>query len=450
MPKTFPLALTLLACTALAAASPAPARADTPLAGLTGRALIALADGDMVASAYIDGQLGEKRPDLLHVIPLDGGARTQAALPLSNSVQVWPNVLDISRDGRFAVVSEPRAERPAGAAALRDIPPGRTLSLVDLTDPRAPRITAGIELEGPTAVSIHPGGRLVAVALLARGEVALVPIDEGRFGTPRIMALDLPGLADPTVRDIAWHPSGDFAAVTLPGAARVAFMRLAGTDAAPALERWGDAIQTAPLPGRGRWTEDGRHYLVTVTGLHGAVAQLAYGRSTSTLDVIRFDATDRPDSPPTRGNDGQAEPEIPGVSHVRVASVPTGQGYVENFAISPDGRWVVGLNMRASWLPAGAPGRTAGSSLTLLRFDAATGDLVPVGEATTDALLPQGVAFDASSRRLVTTAFAFDDPRRDGGALQFWAIEGEESPVLRRLDGDVAMPRGTHLVEIIR
>lgn len=62
---------------------------------------------------------------------------------------------------------------------------------------------------------------------------------------------------------------------------------------------------------------------------------------------------------------------------MRLAHVPNGMGYVENFAVSPDGAWVVGLNMAASWLPETHPGRTTFSELTLFAFDDAEGMLEP-------------------------------------------------------------------------
>ena len=106
--------------------------------------------------------------------------------------------------------------------------------------------------------------------------------------------------------------------------------------------------------------------------------------------------------------------------------------------------------MRARWLPQGAPGRTSGSSLTLLRLDAAAAGLEPISEIRTDALLPQETTFDASGRRLVTTAFQFDDPRRAGGALQVRALGDGERPTLRRLPEELEMPHGAHFVQILR
>ncbi|MEM9766189.1 MAG: hypothetical protein AAF968_27560, partial [Pseudomonadota bacterium] len=105
-----------IAAALLVAASTAPAFADTEVGvpeGFDGRAIVALADGAMLATGYIDGILGPRRPDVLTLVPIGGGEATEIAV--SNSVATWPNTMALTPDARYAIVAEPFAQ-PAEAA----------------------------------------------------------------------------------------------------------------------------------------------------------------------------------------------------------------------------------------------------------------------------------------------------------------------------------------------
>ena len=436
--------LTAASAVALALASPQPARADEiPFAGT---ALVTLADGAMLASGYIDGRLGPRRPDLLSVIQLDGdGVGQRHDVPVSNSVAVWPNNLAITADGRFALVTEPFGQPAEDATAFTDIPDGSRITVVDIGDPAGPVPVQEVETASPpAAVHIHPSGTLVAVTLPAEGHIALYPFADGRLGEPSLQPLGIDDLSSTFVPEFKWHPSGDFAAVTLGGADRVVFYRFDGETLSP----WGEPMRTAPLPGRGAWTPDGRHFIVTTITATADMAQLSYGRNTSLFAVFAFDDDEAPNSPPRRANDRMTAYDSGTVQHARVAHVPGGLGYVENFAISPDGRWVVGANMAASWLPQDHPGRTDYSELTLFSFDAETGALSPRGVTRLDGvILPQGITFDADGRHLAVTSYQHDD--RAGGSLSFWHLDEGETPTLTRVGAELPMPRGVHAVELV-
>ena len=440
-----PSRLLAAACLAATAALPASAAADIP-EGFQGRALLALADGAMLASGYIDGRLGPREPDLLRVIPLDGTGPTD--LPVSNSVATWPNVLALSPDQRYAIITEPFAQPAPEAQVFSEIERGQQITVVDLADPSAPRIVQSIEApSSPAAVDVHPDGRVVAVTLPFIGQIALYPFTDGQLGEPAIQDLGLDDLNGSFVPEIKWRPDGRFAAVTLGGAGRTVFYRF--TDGR--LEPWGEPMHTAPLPGKGVWTADGRHFIVTTITATGDMAQVGYGQNASLFAVFAFDETDTPDSPPRRANDRSTEYASAPIQHARVAHVPGGLGYVENFVQSPDGRFVVGLNMVASWLPIGHPGRSTHSELTLFRFDGETGGLSALQTVRLDdTILPQGIAFDAAGDRLMVTSFQHDD--RPGGSISFWRLrEAADGTAELVADGQpIAAPRGVHFLATVR
>ncbi len=409
-----------------------------------GRALVVLSDADMVASAYVDGDLGPRPEGLVDsasVIELGEGPRAtapSARVRVSNAVTAWPSNLAVAPDGTWAAVTELGAPAPRGATRFDQLRPGRGLALIDLADRRRPRITARRELAGTTvATAAHPSGRLLAVTLRDAGpgrRLALVAVDRKGMGEPAYV--DLPG-ATSDAAHVEWHPGGRFLAATFADRDEVRFYELAGADGqAPALRPWGDPVKTGPLPGVGYFTPDGRHLLVTNLHWGPSVSGTYLGTQSATLVTIRFDAS--PAAGPPR--------------HLIVSSAPVG-GSPENFAISPAGDLVVALNMEQSYAPTTDPRHTPHSSLSVLTLDPATGRLSAVGTHPFDGILPEGITFDASGRYLAVANFQSRNPARgaDGTTLDYWEVlRSGPVPSLVQLDFKTAVPRGAHIVKLIR
>jgi hypothetical protein len=137
--------------------------------GFQGRYLAVLSDADMVATAYVHGQLGPRGAgmrDTLSLIPLGAGAAglRPVEVPVSNAVTAWPSNLAITPDSRFAFVTEVDEPPPAGATRRAELSPGRRVSIVDLRDAAAPRVIQTVELQGRThAATLTPDERTLAV-----------------------------------------------------------------------------------------------------------------------------------------------------------------------------------------------------------------------------------------------------------------------------------------------
>ncbi|MGF1553373.1 MAG: hypothetical protein ACFBWO_12885 [Paracoccaceae bacterium] len=213
---------------------------------------------------------------------------------------------------------------------------------------------------------------------------------------------------------------------------------------------WGAPMRTAPLPGMGRWTPDGRLFVVTTITATADMAQAGYRQNASLLAVFAFDDTAEPDSPPRRADDRQTSYESRAIQHARLAHVPAGLGYVETISLSPDGRLLAAANMRASWLPADHPGRSEGSALSLFALDAGTGALdLLATRALPDVVLPQGLAFDADGSHLAVTSFQHDD--REGGSLRVFTLGEDEAggTALAPAGESLALPRGAHFLAVL-
>lgn len=405
-----------------------------------GRYLAVLSDADMVASAYIDNNLGARSPqmkDELSLIPLANRLQElkPSRLPVSNAVTAWPSNLAISQDGRFAYVTEVDRPPPPGATQRTQLQAGQNISAIDLSSPTSPQIVQTVQVRGRTqAATLSPDGKLLAVSV-SRNEnehIYIYPIQSnGQLSQPSI--LRFPGATEAPLH-IEFSPRGNFLAGTFAMQNEARFARYQVTGNSVKLEAWGEPLITGKFPSVGHWTPDGRYFIVTNLYWFGGTADLYVGVGNSTLTVVAFNDT----------------PQAGKVAHTILSTAPVGAS-AEEFAISPDGRRVISLNMENSFLPPKDPRLTYYSSLTLLDFDRQTGILTPRGTYPFEGILPEGITFDASSQFLAVANFAQFNPQRpvEQTTIDFWRVVDGVEPKLVQLDVKVPVMRGAHIVKLI-
>jgi sugar lactone lactonase YvrE len=460
-----PLLVTTATCTTLllgtaAATPPTTTRADRPhpTNGLPripfeARGIVALSDTDTVAQAYIDDDIGPAidDTDTLTLIRPDGSGRRGTdvgEVPVTNSVWGPPTASAVTPDGRYAIVLEGKEQREPGDTSFEaDLAFSTRISVVELRGSE-PRVVQTTQTGGFAAhsLAISPSGDSVVVANWAapgedsgipEGEgqqLGILPFRDGRLGEPRLFGLD--NVAGPYVypNTVAWHPSGRFLAVTIGPRNLVAFYRVrTGPDGRVDLQSWGAPVDGGRFPFPGTWSPDGRYFIAGV--MQWAEPEVSDRNSPpGRLSVVRFDAE----------RDG-------GVRHDVRAGATVGIN-PEGLAISPDGRFVVTINLRYSHLPQDfdpmRPPTT--SSATLVRFDPRTGATTTIDEYTFDGVLPEGVAFDRTGEHLAVAVFDFNGAKGGRGAVQFWRLDRDGTPRLRQLDVEVPTPRGTHSLGVIR
>jgi DNA-binding beta-propeller fold protein YncE len=211
---------------------------------------------------------------------------------------------------------------------------------------------------------------------------------------------------------------------------------------------WGNKIAAGVTPGVARWTPDGRHLVVTNLYWDEDVED-SWGRADnqSTIMVYRFDAGEDPRPVPVRRFRDTPRERGP-VHHARVANVAVGAA-AENLVVSPDGRWIVTLNMETSFLPTASPAYAPQSSLSLLEWDAATENLVKRATVPFEGVLPEGITFDRSGRYLAVANFDHHHAARPGGSVDLWELVPGPQPTLVKLNTTIDVPRGAHVVEVI-
>lgn len=429
------------ACLTIVTAAACAGPTDEPV-GLTVDRLLALSDGDYVASTYADGMLppveGGHR-DLLTAISVHDGAVTSAEVEVSNSVTAAPEVLALSPDGTTAFVAERLGQRRPGDTRAQQLPAGDRLFAVDVSDVAAPAVKdAAAVAQSPEALAVHPAGTHVAVVSNTpdRSTLQLVPWTSAGFGEGREIDLTDLGIAGDaegprggvTATNVQWHPSGRALAVNINTQNRVAFYTVDTSASGQSDVRpWGGPVTTGVDPFVGRFSPDGRYYLTSDWGRNLATTNLEerLPRNRSEVSVIALSE--------------------PGTGTPRKVASAESDKSAEGLAVSPDGRWVATVNMRGTALPADSPMFDDHASVSLFQLHS-TGELSKIGDYRLDGVLPEGGTFDTSGQFFIATAFQ-GAAGKDGAGLQVYRVGPDDAPGLTPVQR-IPLPHGVHHVAV--
>ncbi len=411
-----------------------------------GRYIVSVSDADMLASAYVNGRLGQKEgQDSLSVIALndDPGSWTAVETPASNSVAGPPAALDITPDGRYAFVIETWTQRPDGGAdhVFADLRHGTLLNVFDLIDPASPKLLQTVEtLERPDAVRVSSDGRFVAVMANLNGAgrvtpIAIYPFENGALGSPETP--QIPGV-DPSLGrfiDVDWHPSEPVMAIIDERQNTVRFLRVR---ADLTLEAVGNVVDLERTPFRVEFTPDGRHVVINALYWGADIAGRWIEAPRGSIQTIRYKAEEKADG---------------SIRHAFVSRITTGVS-PEGLAVSPDGTMVVTTNLERSYLPYEDSRITWFSSITLAALDVETGQLTSVGTFSYNGILPEAAVFDNSGEYLAIANYDHFDPERKGGSVDIWRIQADPLNManiqLVKTGYSVPVTRGVHSMVIAR
>ena len=423
--------------------------AEIPLT-FAGQYLLAVSDADTVAQAYVTDDIGPAidDQDTLSVLPLpDISAQTPVTeLEVSNSVWGPPSPMDITPDGRYAVVLEIKRQRDADDRSFEnDLSYTTSIAVVDLQDPQAPQVVQRTDTGGFAAHSLDlsPTGDFVAVANwqgpipdnpdIPPQQISIIPLEDGQLGTPQLFPITNPTGVFVSPNQIAWHPSGDYLALSIGPRNTVVFYQVTrNTDNTVDLTPWGEPVTVGQFPFTAAWTPDGRFFITADMqwDLEQNVTDVT--APSGSLSTVQFDID-----------------SADGITHEVTTTDDVGIN-PEGLAISPDGTTVVTVNLRRSHLPLGdeeQPPTT--SSITLLTLEPETGTLTKVDEYEFDGVLPEGVVFDSNGEHLAVAVFDFNGEKNGQGALQFWRVNSGEQPSLEAIPFEVPLVRGAHALVLI-
>jgi hypothetical protein len=439
----FAAAIALVACSAVSSPSN-DAQAGTPVK-FAARGLVVISDADMTATAYGDGVL-KRTPgvvDTLSLLDTSTAPKLASTLPVSNSVIGWPEVLDVSPDGRFAYVAEtrgvPAADVTQVGQVFADFPAGKLLTVLDVSQLSAPRqvqqMAIGNNL-GAARVS-SDGKTLAAVSTTANQELVLVSLQDGLVTHVDHFALDVKrdSKSRQGARSVAWHPSADVLAVNVADR-EVQFIAITrAADGRPrSVQAVGKPVVVGQTLSSGHFSRNGKFFLVPDIGWgDNAKAMDFLFNSAGKIVVLAFDAA--------------------GQHHV-VQQATVGLS-PESMAISHDGRMLVSVNMNRTYLPDSFPAslwpKRQRSSLSLASFDDNTGQIQVLQELDFEGVLPENAVFDTQDKTLAVAIYEQrDDPLRRG-QVEFWHITQVGGvPRLQATGQRVTVTRGAHDLAVLR
>ncbi|MEO1149770.1 MAG: hypothetical protein AAFW83_02160 [Pseudomonadota bacterium] len=397
--------------------------------------ILAVSDTDMAGSAYADGKLAPVPLD--DTLSLIVGGTIAAMIPASNSVISWPQIVDVTPDGKQVFVVETRGPAPRGVEAYddvhKDFPVGAQLSIFSLADGTLSLLGTRTDIgTNPGSVEFAERSGFLVIATEDEGkELTIVGLRwDGSVREVRRLPLNVeyfPNETEARIRTIHIAPDGRTLAVNIANR-RVQFFTLqidsTGLPRA-ALPLGNPTAQIGSRLSVGKWTPDGQYFIITDTGWsENALAMLMQGPGI--LSVIK--------PPRTGGN-----PEI--VDQAKVGLSP------EGFDISADGRQVASIDMGRTYLPPLAaldfwPARRT-YTITLLALDPETGKLTRTDQIAEAGILPEDVIFDANGKNLAVAVFhrrKGPDSRR--GFVDFYAID--DGGNLSAQGVTRALPRGVH------
>jgi DNA-binding beta-propeller fold protein YncE len=442
----------LAACGAFS--SPAAQTQDAMAAGAStvatgvrfaARGLVVISDADMAATAYGDGVL-KRTPgvvDTLSVLDTQAAPRLTDKLSVSNSVIGWPEVLDVSPDGRFAYVAETRGAPPASVDKVQqvysDFPPGKWLTVVDLSQLDAPRQVQQVELGknlGAARVS-RDGKQLASVSDVAGKELVLATLQDGLVKQVDHFALDVKrdSKTRQGARSVAWHPSGDVLAVNVADR-EVQFLAITrAADGRPtAVKLLGKPVVVGQTLSSGHFSKNGKYFLTP---------DIAWGDNAKATDFL-FNGAGRV---------------------VVIAFDPAGQHRVasqtevglspESMALSNDGKLLVTVNMNRTYLPDSFPAsvwpKRQQSSLSLASFDENTGQVKVLQELPFDGVLPENAVFDTLDKTLAVAIYEQRGDVQRQGQVAFWSVDTSSGTAMLKPTGQrITVTCGAHDLAVLR
>ena len=335
--------------------------AGSPLCASAAQLIVSANDGlnEMIDGAYhvkAGAQHGSLTGYDASVFP----PRKLWEIPADHSAVGPPAGVAVSRDGRFAFVSNPAVpdpqhpDKPASPAELQ---------IVDLTTVPPAIIDRPKLATRPWGIAINPAGTLL-LAASGKGAVDVLALDGGKVVSSGTVAV---GPDTARVMSVAITPDGKWALATKRGENTLAVLKIEGTT----VSYTGQDITTGSNPYSVVVSPDGRQAAVT-----------DIGRSSGDADAVTFvDLT---------------QPVFHAKGVVAVAATP------EAVAISPDGRSMAITSINGSNL---AKGKSGSSTVSLIQVFDLSGKVPTLAAAVEVSANAQGVLFTPDSRHLLVQEF---------------------------------------------
>jgi len=408
------------------------------------RGLYAISDLDMVGTSYSNGVL---KPisgafDVLSRVDVAQLRAQSSSERVSNSVTGWPGTLELSPNAKHAYVIETLGAAPKNVDSVKDVytelDKGTLLTTLAVQENKAPRIVDLREV-GPTPFSVHPapnGRWLVITVRDDTSPFAFVILKDGVPTEVRRPSIALPAVPKPklSAEQLQAYVGASFARISPDGltlathiySSHVTFGEIVfDADKLPIDVRFGPTLAAGKFISVGRWSLDGRHYVIADTGWgpNGSAMLAGPGQLTSiALDKLN----------------GKI------VSSATVSLGP------EGMEMNRAGDLFVAVNMERTWSPGPSSKEDAArrleASLSLVSFNAVTGSLHTVdGPIAFKSVLPEDAVFDRDGDMLAVATFNDRVESPQDGWIELFSIDRSKgSPQVFPTGKRISLPRGVH------
>lgn len=199
-------------------------------------------------------------------------AKLLATLPVPATLVGPPASVALSRNAKLAVVTAAQQLDAAGAAVPADI-----VSVIDLADPRRPRVVQTVHAApGAAGVAINPAGSLALVANTNADSLSVFRIASGRLSPVGTVSLG----ARRRPVDVAFSADGHAAYVVAQGANSLIRLAIQGEH----VTRAGDDIALSAQPYS--LALDRRRHVAYVTNLGGRASSAAPGPKPGSIAIV--------------------------------------------------------------------------------------------------------------------------------------------------------------------
>jgi hypothetical protein len=454
---------TLVACAAndtatRPQASPVRGCYGPPVTSGPGGRLFAIADADMVATAYTNNQLGPIQAGVLDSLSLiDPGAAIPnivASGVVPNAVTSAPWIFETNAEGSRAYVIESSVQRSANLATLTELrsTPSNRLTVVDICGKYIKPLESVSTANLPSTASLRSTDRHLVVSGRNPARLVIHSISkDGTVGSAVNVSLPAgvaPAESAPSVEQeityAGWSPNGELLAVAVRSTRKLLILR--ATDAPNGLNfaAVGNPVDIDEGTFGGAWSPDSRFfYLNNVRLLSRPMASIM-----SNSDIVGL---------PTAQLFAQLAGSVQVVamsgavsSSPQVLQTLATPLFPEGIRLSPDGRLLATLNMQTTALPNNSPLFSPNSSISLWTRDLQTGLLTKLNDTSFEGILPEGLAFDPTSKYLATAVYHPTNADRTSGAVDIWEVVGTASAATLKLRHRVNTPRGVHQVQWLK
>lgn len=409
------------------------------------RALITVSDGDQGAFAYATGELNKKPEinDSINFITFNQSELSiSSKLNVSNSVVSWPQVADTSPDGNFLYVIETRGEVPINTQKVenvfKDLPEGKTLTIVNISDLNAPYIVSKKEIcKNPEAVDVSPDGKWIAVSSTTpKLQLTIYEVCKGTISNQFVFNPMNFDESEIIISSVKWHPTGKY--LSFSSGRNVCFYKFetSQTPKNVSLIQHGNILNAGVCLSIGEFTPDGNYYVISDLNWENMTTGTMFN-SKGSLVSIKFENSNQP------GNK---------IEHTIVSQIKTGLS-PEGFTMSPDGSTLVAVNMARTYLPS-FPFRfwpqQNSASLSVFELNKKTGILSGDNkEYRLNAVLPENAVFDNSGSMIAVTSYQGID-KSEIGFIEFWKVEKTPDISLKPTGKKLNVSRGVHDLVLVR